>query len=65
MFTKRLAPNISTHMIRQITKEEIKEAMFDIGDDKSPGPDGFTSAFFKSCGDIIGTEVCDAFVMRF
>ncbi|XP_074291809.1 uncharacterized protein LOC141618613 [Silene latifolia] len=31
-----------------ISTEEIRSALFDIGSDKSPGPDGFSSAFFKS-----------------
>lgn len=60
MFSKRLAPGVSNNMVRPITKDEIKATMFDIGEDKSPGSDGFTSAFFKSCWDNIGEEVCDA-----
>lgn len=47
LFTNKLAEGVSKHMIRPISKEEIKVAMFDIGEDKSPGPNGFTSAFFK------------------
>ncbi|KAJ6287754.1 hypothetical protein OIU78_030448 [Salix suchowensis] len=34
--------------------EEIKGALFSIPDSKSPGPDGFTSFFFKTCWNIIG-----------
>nr|GEW31844.1 hypothetical protein [Tanacetum cinerariifolium] len=30
------------------------------GNDKSPGLDGFTTAFFKSAWDIVGTDVIDA-----
>ncbi|XP_074265837.1 uncharacterized protein LOC141588288 [Silene latifolia] len=32
---------------RPVTGEEVKEAMFSIPDIKSPGPDGYTSKFFK------------------
>lgn len=39
---------------------EIKEALFSFGDDKAPGPDGFSAAFFKSCWDIVGRSVCEA-----
>ncbi|XP_074305233.1 uncharacterized protein LOC141640282 [Silene latifolia] len=28
--------------------------------DKSPGPDGYTSQFYKDSWDIVGQEVCDA-----
>lgn len=35
---------------REVTKEEIKGFLFKMPGDKSPGPDGFTSEFFKSHG---------------
>ncbi|GJY81166.1 protein LAZ1 [Tanacetum coccineum] len=47
-------------MVRNVTNEEIKTAMFDIGDDRAPGPDGFTPAFFKKNWDIVGNDVCNA-----
>ncbi|GJS12272.1 RNA-directed DNA polymerase, eukaryota, reverse transcriptase zinc-binding domain protein [Tanacetum coccineum] len=34
-------------MMRLVSNEEIKEALFDIEDNKAPGPDGYTSKFFK------------------
>nr|GEV03215.1 hypothetical protein [Tanacetum cinerariifolium] len=40
--------------------QEVKSAMFSIGGDKSPGPDGFTAAFFKDTWDIIGADVTHA-----
>ncbi|GJU81521.1 hypothetical protein Tco_1283886 [Tanacetum coccineum] len=36
------------------------DAMFSIGDDRAPGPNGFTSAFFKRSWDIVGNDVCRA-----
>ncbi|GJQ94484.1 protein LAZ1 [Tanacetum coccineum] len=45
-------------MVRVITNAEIKSAMFDIGDDRAPGPDGFSSDFFKKGWDIMGDDVC-------
>ncbi|GKD81494.1 hypothetical protein Tco_1348333 [Tanacetum coccineum] len=47
-------------MVRQVSDEEINNAMFDIGDYKAPSPDGFTSAFFKKGWDIVGSDVCKA-----
>ena len=35
------------------SEEEIKIAIEDMPKDKAPGPDGFTTAFFSSCWDII------------
>nr|XP_043639236.1 uncharacterized protein LOC122610306 [Erigeron canadensis] len=48
ILSKRLSSQKALDMIRQVTTEEIKDAMFDIGNDKAPGPDVYTSAFFKS-----------------
>lgn len=44
-------------LIRDFLEQEIKDTLFSIGDDKSPGPDGFSSRFFKKawgsiCGDF-------------
>ncbi|KAK1414742.1 hypothetical protein QVD17_30493 [Tagetes erecta] len=50
----------SVSMIRHVTDEEVKLAMFDIGENKSPGPDGFTSAFFIHAWDVVGKDVCRA-----
>ena len=37
----------SGDLIFVVTDEKIKETLFDIGNEKSPGPDGYSSAFFK------------------
>nr|GEV25144.1 reverse transcriptase domain-containing protein [Tanacetum cinerariifolium] len=47
LFEKKVSDTSNLNMIRNITDEEIKAAMFSIGDDRAPGPDGYTSAFFK------------------
>ncbi|GJT19200.1 RNA-directed DNA polymerase, eukaryota, reverse transcriptase zinc-binding domain protein [Tanacetum coccineum] len=36
----KISDEDANKMIRDINEEEIKEAMFDIGDNKAPGPDG-------------------------
>ncbi|KAL0402138.1 UNVERIFIED_CONTAM: hypothetical protein Slati_4243700 [Sesamum latifolium] len=47
-------------LILPISSREIKEAFFDISEDSAPGPDGFTSAFFKAAWSEIGDDVCAA-----
>ncbi|GKD53733.1 aspartic peptidase [Tanacetum coccineum] len=60
LFHKQVSEQSCSIMIRPITDLEIKTAMFSIGDDKAPGPDGYTSAFFKKGWDIVGHDVCKA-----
>ncbi|KAL0415953.1 UNVERIFIED_CONTAM: hypothetical protein Slati_3427200 [Sesamum latifolium] len=44
-------------LTQNITDQEVKEAVFDIADDKSPGPDGFSFGFFKDAWSMVGTEI--------
>ncbi|GJW39768.1 hypothetical protein Tco_0065613 [Tanacetum coccineum] len=57
---KCITSETSMNMVHNITNKEIKTAMFNIGDDRAPGPDGFTSAFFKKSWNIVGNDVCSA-----
>lgn len=36
------------HLEQPFRLEEIKEAVFNLGGDKAPGPDGFPMQFFKT-----------------
>ncbi|XP_074297994.1 uncharacterized protein LOC141628795 [Silene latifolia] len=47
-------------LMQPIRQAEIKEVMFHIPNDKAPGPDGYSSKFFKDTWDIIGEEVSEA-----
>ncbi|KAG2721076.1 hypothetical protein I3760_02G064700 [Carya illinoinensis] len=40
--------------------QEVKEAMFSIPVDSSPGPDGFGSGFYRACWDIVEADVVAA-----
>ncbi|KAL4581753.1 hypothetical protein LXL04_006281 [Taraxacum kok-saghyz] len=58
LFTNTLSTDEANWMIRPVNDEEIKQALFDIGNDKAPGPDGYTSTFFKKSWHIVGKDVC-------
>ncbi|KAK4384069.1 Transposon TX1 uncharacterized protein [Sesamum angolense] len=44
-------------IIRPVTIDEVKTAFFNIEEDKAPGPDGFSSGFFKAAWPVVGGEV--------
>ncbi|KAL0453994.1 UNVERIFIED_CONTAM: LINE-1 retrotransposable element O protein [Sesamum latifolium] len=48
------------HLTRRVTPDEAKQAVFDIDEDKAPGPDGYSSGFFKAAWPVIGKEVTQA-----
>ncbi|XP_035845270.1 uncharacterized protein LOC118491527 [Helianthus annuus] len=60
-----LSADVAVNMIRQVTREEVKNAIFNTGENKAPGPDGYTSAFFKSSWDIVGEDVSSAVIVFF
>ncbi|XP_038708543.1 uncharacterized protein LOC120003593 [Tripterygium wilfordii] len=41
-----------------MTNEDIKMALFSIGDDKAPRPNGYSSAFFKQSWEVVGDDFC-------
>ncbi|GJY26532.1 hypothetical protein Tco_0401258 [Tanacetum coccineum] len=60
LFPTRLNDSEALNMVRDISSQEVKSAMFSMGNDKSPGPNGFTAGFFKDTWDIIGADVIKA-----
>ncbi|GJZ89586.1 hypothetical protein Tco_0661368 [Tanacetum coccineum] len=53
LFIKKLDSNVALDMITTVTTQEVKNATFSVDNDKSPGPDGYTAAFFKEAWDIV------------
>ncbi|KAL2224632.1 UNVERIFIED_CONTAM: hypothetical protein Sindi_2930300 [Sesamum indicum] len=49
-----------TAILRPFTPLEVKQAVFDIAENKAPGPDGCSSGFFKAAWPIVGGEVTRA-----
>ncbi|GKB06393.1 hypothetical protein Tco_0834626 [Tanacetum coccineum] len=53
-------PDVFVSHYEAFIGSKIKKAMFDIGDAKALGPDGYTSTFFKKGWDVVGQDVCNA-----
>nr|GMD42193.1 uncharacterized protein LOC109184888 [Ipomoea batatas] len=47
-------------LCKDVTNEEIKDALFAINDQKAPGPDGYSAAFFKHNWNVIGEDLIEA-----
>ena len=50
----------ASNLCMPISFEEIKAAMFGIGNEKAPGPDGYSSYFFKVAWSIVKEDVVNA-----
>ncbi|KAL2251946.1 UNVERIFIED_CONTAM: hypothetical protein Sindi_2316900 [Sesamum indicum] len=47
-------------LLLPFSPDDVKQAVFDIAEDKAPGPDGFSSGFFKAAWPVVGDEVTRA-----
>nr|GEX46447.1 hypothetical protein [Tanacetum cinerariifolium] len=65
LFRVKLADQEALDMTRNVSRQEVKSALFFMGNDKAPGPDGYTAAFFKETWNIVADDfvaaVCEFF----
>uniref|UniRef100_A0A803Q2Q8 Reverse transcriptase domain-containing protein n=1 Tax=Cannabis sativa TaxID=3483 RepID=A0A803Q2Q8_CANSA len=47
-------------LTQKFTKEEVKQALFDIPGNKAPGSDGFSSFFYQDNWDFVGEDLYEA-----
>ena len=57
----RIAQANALWLERPFEEEEIKKAVFEIDREKSPGPDGYTGAFFQDCWGILKNDMVKIF----
>ncbi|GJV14329.1 hypothetical protein Tco_1359652 [Tanacetum coccineum] len=55
LFPKRLAQDQANDLERSISRDEIRVVVWNYGDNKSPGPDGYTFEFFKKSSPSWGS----------
>lgn len=56
-FPIRVTEDINTDLTREVTEEEIKQAMFDIGSHRAPGLDRFSVVFYHQYWDDLKTDI--------
>lgn len=47
-----------TKLLQPISSKEVKQALWSITANKSPGPDGFSSGFYKKAWPVVGESIC-------
>ncbi|XP_074291146.1 uncharacterized protein LOC141617914 [Silene latifolia] len=57
---KLITDHHKTLLLSSVSAAEIKGAFFSIPSSKSPGPDGYSSQFFKDSWDIVGENIISA-----
>nr|GEZ60241.1 RNA-directed DNA polymerase, eukaryota, reverse transcriptase zinc-binding domain protein [Tanacetum cinerariifolium] len=56
-FLNRITTDQNEDLEREVSKEEIKRAVWDYGIDKAPGLDGFTFGFYRRYWNLIESDV--------
>lgn len=59
--SERVAISDLTRLTTPFTVEEIKQAVFQLGRDKAPGPDGFPLCFYHTFWDTIKEDIVNLF----
>ena len=56
-FNRRVTREMNEDLTRPVTEEEVRKAVFSIGPNKAPGPDGFTGAFYRQFWPTIKDQI--------
>ncbi|GJS13278.1 RNA-directed DNA polymerase, eukaryota [Tanacetum coccineum] len=59
-FPNQLSSDAQADLENNVTREELKRAVWDCGLDKSPGSDGFTFGFYRRYWSLLENDVMDA-----
>jgi ribonuclease HI len=57
IITPKITQEDNDRLEAPITKDELKEALFQMHPDKAPGPDGFNPAFYQHFWNLCGNDI--------
>nr|GEV48263.1 RNA-directed DNA polymerase, eukaryota [Tanacetum cinerariifolium] len=60
IFTNRLSPDQVVDLDSNVSRDEIRKAVWDCRENKSPSPDGYTFEFFRKIWSFVGLDFCSA-----
>ncbi|KAL0289058.1 UNVERIFIED_CONTAM: hypothetical protein Scaly_2713200 [Sesamum calycinum] len=55
-----ITPAEASLLTAPVTRSEVKEAFFDIDVESAPGPDGYTSEFYRAAWSVVGQDLFKA-----
>ncbi|OMO62153.1 reverse transcriptase [Corchorus capsularis] len=58
LMNSRVSPGMNKLLCRDFDEEEVRAAAYQMGPNKSPGPDGFTPFFYQRFWSIVKDNVC-------
>nr|GEY71228.1 hypothetical protein [Tanacetum cinerariifolium] len=58
LFTNRLHGDVALDLIKPVYDKEIKEALFNIDDNKASRPNRYSFKFFKAAWSVVGQDLC-------
>nr|GEW06255.1 putative RNA-directed DNA polymerase, eukaryota, reverse transcriptase zinc-binding domain protein [Tanacetum cinerariifolium] len=57
LFSKRLSDVQASDLERRVSRDEIRLAVWNCGENKSPGPDGYSFEFFRKYWNLVGSDL--------
>ncbi|GJX43289.1 sodium/hydrogen exchanger 6, partial [Tanacetum coccineum] len=57
LFTRVLDDAKANFIVHDVSNDKVKSVIFSMGNDRAPGPNGFTAAFFKKAWDVVGGDI--------
>lgn len=56
---RRVSAEMNDALLAPYTTEDVRKALFDIGDLKAPGPDGLHAIFYKRFWPMLGDDLVE------